>query len=98
MVANLKHFVANNTNFFRRKSNSIVDERTLHEKYLPAFKAGIDTCAKAVMIAYNLVNGEWCGQSETVINNILRKQLGFKWLVMTEWCSVYDGAKLVKSG
>jgi beta-glucosidase len=97
-VATLKHFAANNTDYFRRKSNSIVDERTLHEIYLPAFKAGIDAGAAAVMTAYNLLNGEWCGESEYVINNLLRKQLGFQWLVMTDWWSVYDGEKLAKSG
>ncbi len=97
-VATLKHFVANNTEYFRRKSNSIIDERTLHEIYLPPFKAGIDAGAKAVMTSYNLFNGEWCGQSEYAINTVLRKQLGFKWLVMTDWWSVNDGEKLVKSG
>ena len=97
-VATLKHFIANNTDFYRRRSNSIVDERALHEIYLPAFKAGVDAGAKAVMTSYNLLNGEWCGQSETVINDILRKQLGFKWMVMTDWWSVYDGEKLAKSG
>ncbi len=97
-VATLKHFVANNAEFYRRKSNSIVNERTLHEIYLPPFKAGIDAGAKAVMTSYNQLNGEWCGQSENVINRILRTQLGFKWLVMTDWWSVYDGEKLAKSG
>ena len=97
-IATLKHFVANNTDYYRRKSNSVVDERALHEIYLPPFKAGIDAGAKAVMTSYNLLNGEWCGQSETVINEILRKQLGFQWLVMTDWWSVYDGEKLAKSG
>jgi beta-glucosidase len=97
-VATLKHFLANNTEYFRRKSNSIIDERTLHEIYLPPFKAGIDAGARAVMTSYNLLNGEWCGQSEYVIDTVLRKQLGFKWLVMTDWWSVYDGEKLAKSG
>ena len=97
-IATLKHFAANNTDFFRRKSNSVVDERTLHEIYLPAFKAGVDAGAKAVMTSYNQINGEWCGESEFVINNLLRKQLGFKWLVMTDWWSVYDGEKLARSG
>jgi beta-glucosidase len=97
-VATLKHFVANNTEFFRRKSNSIIDERTLHEIYLPPFKAGIDAGAQAVMTSYNLLNGEWCGESEYVINTVLRKQLGFRWLVMTDWWSVYNGEKVVKSG
>jgi beta-glucosidase len=97
-VATLKHFVANNTDYFRRKSNSIVDERTLHEIYMPAFKAGVDAGAKAVMTSYNLLNGEWCGQSRYVITELLRKRLGFQWLVMTDWSSVYDCEKLVTSG
>jgi beta-glucosidase len=97
-IATLKHFVVNNTDYFRRKSNSIVDERTLHEIYTSAFKAGIDAGAMAVMTSYNLVNGAWCGQSDYVINDLLRKQLGFKWLVMTDWWSVYDGAQTIKSG
>jgi beta-glucosidase len=97
-AATLKHFAANNTDYFRRRSNSVVDERTLHEIYLPPFKAGIDAGAKAVMTAYNLLNGEWCGQSETVINKILRTQLGFQWLVMTDWWSVDNGEALGKSG
>lgn len=97
-VATLKHFVANNTDFFRRKSNSVVDERTLYEIYTYAFKCGIDAGAKAVMTSYNQLNGEWCGQSEYVIIDLLRKQLGYKWLVMTDWWSVYDGEKVIKSG
>ena len=97
-AATLKHFVCNNTDFYRRRSNSIVDERTLNEIYLPGFKAGIEAGAMAVMTSYNKLNGEWCGQSSSVINDILRKQLGFKWLVMTDWTSVYDGEKVIRSG
>jgi len=97
-IATLKHFVANNTEHYRRRSNSVVDERALHEIYLPPFKAGIDAGAMAVMTSYNQLNGEWCGQSGYVIDKILRRQLGFKWLVMTDWWSVYDGEKLAQSG
>lgn len=97
-IATLKHFCCNNTDQHRRMTNSIVDERTLHEIYLPAFKAGIDAGAMAVMTSYNKVNGEYTGQSDYVINNVLRKQLGFKWLVMTDWWSVYDPVKVIKSG
>jgi beta-glucosidase len=90
-IATLKHFVTNNSDYFRRKSNSVVDERTLHEIYTRAFKAGIDAGAMAVMTSYNLLNGEWCGQNSYVIDTLLRQQLGFRWLVMTDWWSVYDG-------
>jgi beta-glucosidase len=97
-IATLKHFICNNTDFYRRRSNSIVDERTLHEIYLPGFKVGIDAGAMAIMTSYNLLNGEWCGQSKYLIDKILRRELEYKWLVMTDWTSVWDGEKVIKSG
>lgn len=97
-ITTLKHFLCNNSDFHRRNSNSIVDERTLHEIYLPAFKAGVDAGAMAVMTSYNQLNGEWCGQNSYVINQLLRKELGFKGLVMTDWWSVYDAKKIINSG
>ncbi|HKB56505.1 MAG TPA: glycoside hydrolase family 3 C-terminal domain-containing protein [Lacunisphaera sp.] len=97
-IPTLKHFLANNSDFHRRTANSVVDERTLHEIYLPAFKAGIDMGAMAVMTSYNQFNGEWSGQSEAVITGLLRGELGYKWLVMTDWWSVWDAGKVIKSG
>ncbi|MFW5807601.1 MAG: glycoside hydrolase family 3 protein, partial [Spirochaetota bacterium] len=98
VVATIKHFIANNTDYFRRKSNSIVDDRTLHEIYLPGFAAGVEAGAMAVMTGYNLFNGEWCGESSYVIKTLLREELGFQWLVMTDWWSVENGERLIKSG
>jgi beta-glucosidase len=97
-IPTIKHFIGNETDFYRRTSNSIIDERTLHEINLPAFKSGIDAGAMAVMTSYNQLNGEWCGQSDAVINQLLRGELGFKWLVMSDWWSVWDAQKIVKSG
>ncbi|MBE6197535.1 MAG: glycosyl hydrolase [Rikenellaceae bacterium] len=97
-MACLKHFLCNNTEFYRKLSNSIVDERAIMEIYTPAFKAGIDAGAGSVMTSYNLVNGEWAGQSKYVITDLLRGTLGFKGLVMTDWRSVYDWKKIVLSG
>ena len=97
-MATLKHFIANNTDYKRRTSNSVVDKRALHEIYLPAFEAGVNAGAMAVMTAYNLVNGEYAGQSKDAITGLLREQLGFKWLVMSDWWSVYDAEKVIKSG
>lgn len=98
VIPTLKHFVANNSDWHRRTSNSIVDDRALHEIYLPAFQAGIDAGASAVMTSYNQVNGEWTGQSYEIITRLLRGELGFEGLVMTDWWSVYDAEKIVASG
>ena len=98
VIATLKHFLANNTDYFRRRSDSLVDERAVREIYTPAFRAGIEAGARAVMTSYNLFAGEWCGQSREVIHGLLRSELGFQWLVMTDWWSVYDGVKVIQSG
>lgn len=97
-AACLKHFVANNTEFYRRRSNSVVSERALNEIYMPGFEAGIEADAACVMTSYNRVNGEWAGQSREVIDSLLRRRLGFRGLVMTDWNSVYDLEKIVQSG
>ncbi|WP_420573214.1 beta-glucosidase [Kordia sp.] len=98
VIATLKHFIGNNTDYRRRASNTVVDERTLQEIYMPAFKAGIDANAQAVMTSYNLINGEWAGQSDFVINHLLRDELEFSGLVMSDWWSINDCKALVNSG
>jgi beta-glucosidase len=65
---------------------------------MPAFEAGIDAGALAVMTAYNQVNGEYSAHSKYVINKLLRGDLGFKWLVMSDWLSIWDAEKAIKSG
>ena len=97
-AACLKHFLANNTEFYRRRSNSILDERTMREIYLPGCEAGIAAGVACVMTSYNRINGEWAGQSKEVITDLLRGELGFDGLVMTDWNSVYDMQKLILSG
>jgi len=52
----------------------------------------------SVMTSYNQIDGEWAGQSSYVIKKILREKLGFKWLVMSDWNSVWDLEKVIKSG
>ena len=93
----LKHFIGNETENHRRAENTIVDDRTLHEMYLAPFKAGIDAGAWAVMTSYNLVNGEWAGQSQFVATELLRHQLKFPYLIMTDWSSTWHGDRLAQA-
>ncbi len=97
-MACIKHFLANSTEFYRKRSNSVIDERTIMEIYTPAFKAGIDAGAGAVMTSYNQINGEWAGESRYVITDLLRGTLGFKGMVMSDWESIYDWEKVIRSG
>jgi len=98
VATTLKHFLCNETETKRKATSAIVDDRTLHEIYLPPFKAGVDAGAWAVMTSYNLLNGEWASQNKLLVTGLLRKQHGFSNLVMTDWDSTWYGTKLASSG
>ena len=97
-AATLKHFICNEIEFHRRGSNSIVEERPLHELYMEPFRMGIEAGALCVMTAYNQLNGEWAGQGKYVNTDLLRKELGFKGVIMTDWIATYDALKFAESG
>lgn len=99
VMATVKHFAVNNHEWHRKASNSVVEERVLRELYFPAFEAAIkEAGVGAVMTAYNLVNGEYAAQHPWLINRVLRDEWGFDGLVMTDWWSVYDPLRVIKSG
>ncbi len=91
VVATVKHFVANNQEYDRHWVSSNVDERTLHEIYLAGFKTAIlQGGALAVMAAYNPLNGVHCSENKMLLTDILKKQWGFKGLVMSDWGAVHS--------
>lgn len=97
-AACIKHFIGNETEFYRRRTNSLIDDRTLHEIYMRPFKMGVDAGVAFIMTSYNKLNGEWVGESAYAIDTLIRRDLGFKGGVMSDWRSVYDLEKTVKSG
>jgi beta-glucosidase len=99
VVATAKHFAANNQEYDRNNVSSDMDERTLQEIYLPAFKACVEKGhVGAIMTSYNLLNGVHCSQDDYLINKILKKDWGFNGIVMSDWSSTYDGVACAKGG
>ena len=86
VAACLKHYVANNQEIDRRSSSSEVDERTLNEIYLRAFRAVVkDADPWSVMTCYNMVNGVYGCENKYLLQDLLMDTWGFNGLVMTDW-------------
>lgn len=89
--ATVKHFVANNSEFLRHATDSVVDERTLREIYLPAFEAAVKEGKVAtVMNSYNSINDEHATQSRRMNVELLKGEWGFDGVLMSDWESTYD--------
>jgi beta-glucosidase len=83
MMAQVKHLAA-----YNGPEAVLVDERTLHEIYLPAFEAAVKAGAASVMCAYNRINGPWACESAELQNRLLRGQWGFTGFVTSDWGAV----------
>ena len=99
VMACSKHYALNSMENARFSVNVTIDPRSLHEVYLPHFKRTVDEGVASVMSAYNSVNGEWCGQNPELLNEILKKQWGFKGFVLTDFIfGMRDSKKAVLAG
>ena len=99
VVATAKHFVANNQEWDRHNVSSDVDERTLREIYLPAFEASVkEAHVGAVMDSYNLVNGVHMTQDHYLMTDVVKKEWGFRGIIMSDWDATYDGVAAANAG
>jgi beta-glucosidase len=99
VIPSLKHFAANNEEYERHRVDATIDERTLHEIYLPAFKAAVQQAdVWTVMSAYNKVNGVHCAENDYLLNDVLKKEFGFKGFVVSDWGSTYSTVPTVNAG
>ncbi len=82
----LKHFCANNQETCRHTEENVVSERALREIYLKGFEIAVkEAGADSVMTTYGPVNGIWTSSRHDLNTNILRKEWGFRGIVMTDW-------------
>lgn len=94
-----KHFAANSQELRRMASNSVLDERTLRELYLTAFEIVVkEAKPKAIMSAYNKINGTYANENKHLLIDILRKEWGFDGAVITDWGGANDHMEGVKNG
>lgn len=82
----LKHIAANNREEGRKGLDTVLSERALREIYLRPLEYALELSEpKAIMTAYNGINGEMCGSNYEMISGIIRGEFGFSGMVMTDW-------------
>jgi beta-glucosidase len=99
VMACVKHFACNSMENARFRVDVAVDDVALHEVYLPHFRRVVDEGVAAVMSAYNALNGEWCGESPSLLTEVLRREWGFTGFVISDWIfGLRDAATSVAAG
>ena len=99
VAASVKHYLANNQEDNRFKIDVSVSERALRDLYLPGFKAAITRGgALTVMAAYNKFRGDWCSENDYLDRQILRNELGFNGVLMTDWDAAHSTVKAALAG
>ena len=95
----LKHFAANSQEKSRFNSDSVIDERTLRELYLPAFERAVKKGKpSAVMCAYPKLNGIHCSDNRNLLTEILREEWGFDGMVVTDWAAMNNRIEGFRAG
>src|SRR5438093_12737398 len=104
VIANVKRFAANNQEGMgpgaqgtplgvgvlgdRYTVNAVVDERTLHEIYLPAFEAAVNEAnVGSIMCSYNRLNGQYACENTHLLETILRPDWGFEDCALSDYAA-----------
>ncbi len=99
VAACIKHYLGNNQETDRGTVNVEMSERALREIYLPGFKAAVEKGGVyTVMGAYNKFRGLWCCENPYLMTDILREEMNFKGLVMSDWAAVHTTTESAQAG
>lgn len=97
--ATIKHFVCNDQEHKRNATHAIVTDRALREIYAKSFQIAVrDSNPASFMTAYNGINGTFCSENRWLLGELLRKEWGWKGLVMSDWYGCYSTVEAVLAG
>ena len=95
----IKHFVGNETEFERMTVSSEIDERTLRELYFVPFEAAVRWAGvRAVMSAYNRLNGTYCADHRWLLTDVLRGEWGHDGVVISDWFGNHSTVESLRAG
>lgn len=99
VAACVKHFAINNQEFKRLVINANVDDRTLYEIYLPAFKAAVqEGGAWSLMSSYNRYQDKYVSHNPRLLKEILKGEWGWDGAVISDWGAVHNTVEAAEGG
>ena len=99
VAACVKHYALNNQETDRDHVNVLVDDRTLHEIYLPGFKAAVkEGGAWSIMPGYNKYDGDHACENSVLLLDILKGDWGFDGVAISDWGAVHNTEKVAQNG
>jgi beta-glucosidase len=99
VIATLKHYIANSQETKRNSDSSDLDERTLHELYLPGYEAAVQQGgAGSVMCSYNRINSVYACENRDTLTTDLKQQIGFPGFVMSDWGATHSTVPSANNG
>ena len=99
LIGDIKHYALNDQETGRNIGNAILDQRSMRETDLLAFEIGIkEGDIQAVMCSYNKVSGDWACENDYLLNSVLKKSIGFKGFVLSDWGGTHSTTKAALAG
>lgn len=99
VMGDIKHFALNDQESGRTTVNVVMDKRTMRETDLLAFEISIKMAQPAgVMCSYNKVNGDHTCESDYLLNQVLKRDWGFKGFVLSDWEATHSAIKSALAG
>jgi beta-glucosidase len=99
ILGDIKHYALNDQETGRNIGNVVLDTRSMRESDLLAFEIGLrDSQAAGVMCSYNKVNGDWACENDYLLNQVLKKDFGFKGWVLSDWGGTHSSTKAALAG
>jgi len=95
----LKHYVANNQEYGRQVNSSTLSLKCLRDIYTKGFEIAVrEGNPASIMVSYNKINGVYACENSYIMEDVMRKEIGYKGLFISDWTAVNDPCKALHSG
>ncbi len=99
VIGDIKHYAVNDQETGRYFVNAVIDKRVMRETDLLAFEIGVKQGKPGMlMCSYNLINGDWGCENDYTLNQVLKKEWGYRGWVVSDWFATHSTVKAALAG